>query len=196
MSIKHKHIIFKGVTALAVTFLFSCSHHSGDIQRFNQRGDGPSAEGEGIVLKYIDSGKVVATLRTLDLLDYGTSPFPYQEFPKGVNITFVGDDNKENFVRADYAKLFEPTNLIDLRHNVVVILSDSTILKTSQLYWDQEKSWVFTDKAYTIDFPDGSFNNGQGFDSSENFKNFLSSGNNSRMYVKDTDIKKPKDSLP
>lgn len=181
--------------ALGMTLFFACSHHSGDLQRFNQHDDGPAATGEGIVLKYTDSGKVVATLRTPLMLDYGMSTFPYQEFPKGVNVTFTGDDQKENFIRADYAKLFKRTHLIDLRHHVVLILSDSTTLRTSQLYWDQANNWVFTDKAYTIDFPDGSFNNGEGFDSSENFKNFLSSGNKSRMYVEKNEDKSQIDSI-
>ncbi|MGB3774097.1 MAG: LPS export ABC transporter periplasmic protein LptC, partial [Leeuwenhoekiella sp.] len=91
---------------------------------------------------------------------------------------------------SQYAKLFKQTNLVDLRKDVVLILSDSTILKTSQLYWDQRNNWVFTNRAYTIDFPDGSFNNGKGFDSSENFKNFLSSGNQSRMYIKEGNTNK------
>lgn len=161
----------------------------------NKRGEGPAAEGEGIVLKYTDSGKVVATLRTPFMKDYGTQDFPYQEFPDGVNVTFVGDDKKENYIRSDYAKLFKRTAIIDLRHNVVLILSDSTTLRTSQLYWDQTNDWVFTDKAYTIDFADGSFNNGEGFDSSENFKNFLSSGNRSRMYVKENEDKSQMNSI-
>ncbi len=192
---RFNNIILKGVTAFAVTLFFACSNHGGDLQRFNQHGDGPAAKGEGIVLKYTDSGKVAATLRTPYMLDYGTLQFPYQEFPKGVNVTFLGDDRKENFIRANYAKLFKRTNLIDLRDHVVLILSDSTTLKTSQLYWDQANNWVFTDHAYTIDFPDGSFNNGVGFDSSENFKNFLSSGIRSRLYIKEDDTKPKKDSI-
>ena len=181
--------------ALVMTLFFACTHHSGDLQRFNQQADGPAAEGTGIVLKYTDSGKVVATLRTPFMLDYGIATFPYQEFPDGANVTFLGDDEKENFIRADYAKLYKRTHLVDLRHHVVLILSDSTTLRTSQLYWDQANNWVFTDKAYTIDFPDGSFNNGEGFDSSENFKNFLSSGNKSRMYVKEKENNPQMDSI-
>ena len=189
-----RYIIVKGVAAFAVTFFFACANNSVELQRFNQRAEGPAAKGEGIVLRYTDSGKVVATLRTPNMLDYGISEFPYQEFPDGVDVVFVGDDKKENYITSKYAKLFKQTNLVDLRKDVVLILSDSTTLKTSQLYWDQRNNWVFTDKDYTIDFPDGSFNNGKGFDSSENFKNFLSSGNQSKMFLKEGENAK-KDSI-
>ncbi|HEA31081.1 MAG TPA: LPS export ABC transporter periplasmic protein LptC [Leeuwenhoekiella sp.] len=179
------HIILRGVAAFAVTLFFACADNSEELHRFNQRAEGPAAKGEGIVLRYTDSGMVKATLRTPYMLDYSISEFPYQEFPDGIDVTFVGDDKKENHITSKYAKLFKQTNLVDLRKNVVLILSDSTTLKTSQLYWDQRNNWVFTNKAYTINFPDGSFNNGQGFDSSENFKNFLSSGNQSKMFIKE-----------
>ncbi|WP_051907761.1 LPS export ABC transporter periplasmic protein LptC [Flavimarina sp. Hel_I_48] len=185
MQNKIKHTILKGVAAFAVTLFFACGNNAEELQRFSQRTDGPAAKGEGIVLRYTDSGKVKATLKTPYMLDYGISEFPYQEFPDGIDVTFVSDDDKENYITSNYAKLFKQTNLVDLRNNVVLIMSDSTILRTSQLYWDQRNNWVFTNRAYTINFQDGSFNNGNGFDSSENFKNFLSSGNQSKMYIKE-----------
>jgi len=192
---KHsKHIILNLVTALAVTLFFSCGDNSGAIQKFNQRGDGPSAEGEGVVLKYTDSGKVVATLKTPLIIEYGLADFPYEEFPDGVEVTFIDDNKKENYITSDYAIRYKRTNLIDLRQNVVLITSDSTRLDASQLFWDQKNKWVFTDKPYTLKFPDDSFNNGDLFDSSEDFKNFISLDNQSRMYVKESATATPNDS--
>ena len=184
------------VTAFAVTLLFSCGNKSGELQKMRQKAEGPAAEGEGIVAKYTDSGKVVATLKTPYILDYSISEFPYEEFPQGVEVTFVDDEKKENYITADYAIRYKRTNLIDLRKNVVLILSDSTTLNASQLYWDQKNNWVFTDKPYTIRFPeDDSFNNGDMFDSSEDFENFISLNNQSRMYVKDSSPDSAQDSL-
>ncbi|WP_416444610.1 LPS export ABC transporter periplasmic protein LptC [Leeuwenhoekiella sp. A16] len=195
MKIKSQYILLKLVTAFAVTLFFSCANKSGEIQRFRQKADGPSAEGEGIVLKYTDSGKVVATLRTPYMLDYSMSDFPYQEFPRGVEVTFVDDNKKENFITSDYAIRYKSNDLIDLRRNVVLITSDSTILNASQLFWDQKNKWVFTDKPYTIRFPDGSLNNGNMFDSSEDFKIFISLDNQSKMYLKDAQLGSGQDSL-
>ena len=131
MSKSHKHIILNLVTAVAVTLFFSCGNSSEDLQKFTQRTDGPSAEGEGVLLKYTDSGKVVATLKTPLLIDYGLLNFPYQEFPNGVEVTFIDDDQKENYITADYAIRYTRTSLIDMRKNVVLITSDSTRLDAS-----------------------------------------------------------------
>ena len=82
-----------------------------------------------------------------------------------------------------------------MRKNVVLITSDSTRLDASQLFWDQKNKWVFTDKPYTIKFPDNSFNGGDLFDSSEDFKNFISLDNQSRMYVKEKPNSAQNDSI-
>jgi len=195
VSKSHKHIILNLVTAVAVTLFFSCGNSSEDLQKFTQRTDGPSAEGEGVLLKYTDSGKVVATLKTPLLIDYGLLNFPYQEFPNGVEVTFIDDEEKENYITADYAIRYTRTSLIDMRKNVVLITSDSTRLDASQLFWDQKNKWVFTDKPYTIKFPDNSFNGGDLFDSSEDFKNFISLDNQSRMYVKEKPNSAQNDSI-
>jgi len=193
---KTNYIIFYWVTAIAVTLFLGCKDASGDIQRFNQKSDGPSSEGEGIVLRYTDSGKVIATLITPYMKDFGLEPYPYQEFPDGVDVTFVDEDGRENFVTADYAKHYKVTGLIDLRQNVVITLSDSTKVTTDKLFWDQKNKWIFTDKAYTVRFPDDdSFNNGVGFESSEDFKNFLSLNNQSRMFVQDKQETAQRDSV-
>lgn len=195
MKLNSQNIILNLVTAFAVTLFFSCGNSAEDIQKFNQRSDGPSAEGEGVLLKYTDSGKVVATLKTPLIIEYGLSDFPYEEFPEGVEVTFIDDNKKENYITSDYAIRYKRSSLIDLRDNVVLITSDSTRLDASQLYWDQKDKWVFTDKPYTIQFPDDSYNKGDLFDSSEDFKNFISLDNQSRMYVKDNATAIPKDSI-
>lgn len=195
MKLNSQNIILNLVTAFAVTLFFSCGNSAEDIQKFNQRSDGPSAEGEGVLLKYTDSGKVVATLKTPLIIEYGLSDFPYEEFPEGVEVTFIDDNKKENYITSDYAIRYKRSSLIDLRDNVVLITSDSTRLDASQLYWDQKDKWVFTDKPYTIQFPDDSYNKGDLFDSSEDFKNFISLDNQSRMYVKDNATATPKDSI-
>ena len=193
---KHtQYIILNLVTAFAVTLFFSCGNSAGEIQKFNQPSDGPSTEGKGVLLKYTDSGRVVATLKTPLIIEYGLADFPYEEFPDGVEVTFIDDNKKENYITSDYAIRYKRSNLIDLRKNVVLITSDSTVLEASQLYWDQKNKWVFTDKPYTIEFPDDSFNKGDLFDSSEDFKNFISLENQSRMFVKESPNTPLKDSI-
>jgi LPS export ABC transporter protein LptC len=160
---------------VVITF-FACDANYKDKQKLSIKDDQPLAIGKEINLKYTDSGKVVSNLLAKRLLDYSNYEFPYQEFPEGVEVHFW-EDGKESTVTSDYAIRYSVTGLIDLRKNVVLITSDSLVLKASQLYWNQTNKWVFTDQPYQIKFKDGSYNDGARFDSSQDFTEFLSRKN-------------------
>ena len=61
------------VTAFAVTVFLGCSGGGNQLRKLQEKPDGPTSEGTGIVLRYIDSGKVTALLKTCLLY---TSPSP------------------------------------------------------------------------------------------------------------------------
>lgn len=145
------------------------------------------AEGRNIDVKYTDSGKVVTNLLAPLLHDYSNFNFPYQEFPEGVEVRFWNEENEQSVVTSDYAIRYDKTNIVDLRKNVVLVTSDSLVLRAEQLYWDQQNKWVFTDKPYRIKFKDGSYNDGASFDSSEDFTNFLSRENAGIQIIDKTD---------
>ena len=160
---------------MAIT-LFACDANYKDKQRLSIKDGQPLAIGKEINLKYTDSGKVVTNLMAESLLDYSNYDFPYQEFPDGVEVHFW-EDGEESTVTSKYAIRFADTGIIDLREDVVLVTSDSLVLKASQLYWDQTNQWVFTDQPYQIKFKDGSYNDGARFDSSQDFTEFLSRKN-------------------
>ncbi|WP_100802325.1 LPS export ABC transporter periplasmic protein LptC [Ulvibacter sp. MAR_2010_11] len=172
-----KHM-FKSVMVLLCTItLFACEGNYKNVQQLNLADGAPVAEGKNINLKYTDSGKVVTNLIAPVLHDYSNFKFPYQEFPEGVEVRFWNEKNEKSTVTSDYAIRFDQSNIVDLRKNVVLVTSDSTILKAEQLYWDQKNQWVFTDQPYQMKLKDGSYNDGARFDSSEDFTNFLSRKN-------------------
>ena len=175
MSIK-SYSIQSVISLIVVITLFACDANYKDKQKFSIRDDQPLAIGKQINLKYTDSGKVVSNLISKSLLDYSNYDFPYQEFPQGVEVHFW-EDGKKSTVTSDYAIRYGKTGIIDLRKNVVLITSDSLVLKADQLYWHQVKQWVFTDKPYQIKFKDGSYNDGSRFDSSQDFTAFISRKN-------------------
>ena len=61
-------------------------------------------------------------------------------------------------------------DLIDLQGNVVITTSDNRVLKTEQLYYDQKKEWLFTNKPVTFR-TEMDIINGNGFDSNSKFTN-------------------------
>lgn len=179
--------ILKSVMSLLfVITLFSCEGNYQNIQKMNLKDEAPVAVGKNINLIYTDSGKVAANLIAPVLLDYSNYEFPYQEFPEGIILHFWEDD-KKNTITADYAIKYEITNLVDLRHNVVITTSDSLILHARQLYWDQKNEWLFTDLPYQIKFEDGSYNDGEQFDSSQDFTTFISRKNQGVQFIDKTE---------
>ncbi|GER58204.1 LPS export ABC transporter periplasmic protein LptC [Patiriisocius marinus] len=172
--------------SMAVT-LFACDGSYKDKQQLSIKDDAPLAMGKEINLKYTDSGKVVTNLLAEALLDYSNYDFPYQEFPEGIEVRFW-QDGKRSTVTSDYAIRFNGTGMIDLRDNVVLVTSDSLVLKASQLYWDQNNKWVFTDQPYQIKFKDGSYNDGARFDSSQDFTEFLSRKNTGVQLIDQKEI--------
>lgn len=185
MSTKHIKILIQLVTAFAVTLFLSCKGKGEEIRRMNIKSDAPVSEGRGLDMKYTDSGRVTATLRTPFMRDFSNAISPYEEFPEGVKVTFIDDDGKLTTIVANYAIRHKDTQLIDLQDEVVLVTSDSVTLNAQQLYWDQVNSWIFTDQPYTIITKDGSTNDGDLFDSNEDFSNFVSLNNRSKQYVKE-----------
>jgi LPS export ABC transporter protein LptC len=177
MKFTYRNIFSSIVTILFVTMLFSCEGNLKGVQQMEIPEDAPQAIGAGINLKYTDSGRVVATLKSEKMLDYSNKNFPYREFPDGLVVEFFDEERKKNTVTANYGVIYNNTGLIDLQGDVEVVTSDSTKLTADQLYWDQANNWVFTDHPNTIRFKNGAVNEGMGFDSNQEFTNFRSRSN-------------------
>ncbi|MGM0933497.1 MAG: LPS export ABC transporter periplasmic protein LptC [Bacteroidota bacterium] len=185
MKITYNQIISSIVTLIGVTMLFSCQGNLSEIRALDLEGDAPQAEALDLNLKYTDSGRLVATLKSERMLDFTNKNFPYREFPDGLEVEFFDPENKSSTVSANYGVIYEKTGLIDLQGDIVIYTSDSTRLEASQLYWDQNQGWVFTDKPNKIRFPNGALNEGQGFDSNQNFGNFRSRTNVGVQIIED-----------
>lgn len=165
------------IALLSVITLFACEGNYKNIQQLSIKDNAPVGDGEGIRTVYTDSGRVVSTMITEKVLNFENLNFGYQEFPQGIEVHFWDEEDRETVVTSSYAIQFSGTEIVDLREDVVVTTHDSTVVNAKQLYWDQKNRWVFTDEPYKITLPDGSFNNGAGFDSNEDFTQFLSRKN-------------------
>ncbi|WP_298416741.1 LPS export ABC transporter periplasmic protein LptC [uncultured Kordia sp.] len=151
MSIHTKYILHCIVTALAVTMLFSCQgDYNSEMQKLSYSKRFPVGEAENIFLVYTDSGKVKSTLRSPYNKDFSNQKFPFSEFPKGVIVKFFDDQNNENTITADYAILYSDTRLVDLQGNVTLTTHKGDVLAAPQLFWDQDREWIFTEGEFKI----------------------------------------------
>lgn len=177
MQIAYQYILKGIVVMVLTTMLFSCQNGLNEARKFETDKASPQTVGEGVNLFYTDSGNVRANLRSPRMLDFTNQEFPYREFPEGIEVDFFNEKKEKTTIVADYGIVYNQTNLIDLQGNVKIVTSDSTVLNAKQLYWDQDRSWVFSDVEYDIQMNNGAVNDGEGFDANENFDKFISRSN-------------------
>ncbi len=147
----YKLKILKNVfSVFAVILHFSCDDGTSTLKQINQFNENPVGIAYDIHMTYTDSAKVKAILTAPLNLDYTHLSFKYSEFPEGLKIIFYNNNNEENTVVADYGILYNQTKIVDLQGNVVLLSNDGSRLETSQMYWDSEKEWLFTEQPFTF----------------------------------------------
>ena len=156
------------VTVLTVTMLFSCKNNFKEVQSIGILDGGPLTIAENINTKYTDSGKLKSILISPKMLNYSNREFAFYEFPEGINLTLFDTDDNESNVVADFAILYDETDIIDLQGNVVLATYNKDTLYADQLFYDQKREWLFTNQPVRFRTKDQLIN-GNGFDSDRSF---------------------------
>lgn len=156
------------VTVLTVTMFFSCKDNFKEVQKIGLLSDKPITEAENINTKYTDSGRLKSHLISPKMLDFSNREFSFVEFPQGVNFTIYDEKGNKNNVIADFAMIYNDTDLIDLQGNVVVTTYSNDTLFTEQLFYDQKREWMFTNEPVKFRQKDQIIN-GNGFDANKDF---------------------------
>ena len=82
---------------------------------------------------------------------YGKIEEPYSDFEKGLDVYFFeGVDMPKGQITSKYARYIENKKLWEVRDSVVAVNENGDILETEQLFWDEEKSEIYTDKFVKI----------------------------------------------
>ncbi len=165
-----KYILQFVVTVFAVTMFFSCKNNFKEVQNIGRPSAGPLTITHNINTKYTDSGRLKSVLKSPKMLDYSNRDFAYNEFPEGADLTLYDDNDNRSNVIADYAIVYNKTDIIDLRGNVVLHTHNGDTLFADQLYYDLKNEWLFTNQPVKFRTKDQLIN-GNGFDSNRNFTN-------------------------
>ncbi|GGG40712.1 LPS export ABC transporter periplasmic protein LptC [Bizionia arctica] len=167
MDIYKSHRIFLVCSVILMT-LISCKNNFDEVKKIGVSENAPIGIAEGLNLKYTDSGRVTVNLRSPKMLDYSNRIFVFNEFPDGIDLDLFDEENQRSNVIADYAIVYDKTGIIDLQGNVVLSSTSKDTLFAEQLYFDQKREWLFTNRPVT--FRTGrDVINGKGFDSDVKF---------------------------
>jgi len=141
---------FKSIILILFSLFISCEDNFQEIKKINNYDNFPIGIAENIKLIYTDSAKVKAILTSPVHKDYTNQDFPYSEFPVGIKITFFDENKNATIVTSNYAVTYNKTNIVDLVGDVVINIHDGSVLKTSQLFWDPELEWLFTEEKFSF----------------------------------------------
>lgn len=177
--------ITKSIVILVLgAVFFSCNKRLDKLQQSSKLSYLPVSVAENINTKHTDSGRLTSNLISPKMINYSNRSFPYYQFPEGIDLTIFDEQNRKSLVVAKSAVVYNNTDLIDLRGDVVLTTSSNDTLFTDQLYYDQKKEWLFTDfpvKFRTKDY----LTNGNGFDANQDFTNAQVLEVTGRIYIEE-----------
>lgn len=111
----------------------------------------PSMTGRDFVTVYNDSGKVQLVMRAPIMETYTNDDSPYTEFVSGIYVVFYdGHKDSVGYATSKYAKFIDKKKLWELRDSVILVNVSNDRLETEQLFWDQEKDFIYTDRFVKI----------------------------------------------
>lgn len=100
---------------------------------------------------YDDSGKVQLIMTSPVMESYDNKDDPYSEFKSGIRIEFYdGHKDPVGNVSAKYARFTNKKNIWELKDSVIVVNQSNDKLETEQLFWEQEKDLIYTDRFVKI----------------------------------------------
>jgi len=167
--------IFKTGIVLLFSMLMlgsSCRNKIEDIQALNYRDTFPLEAARDVEMIYSDSAEVQALLKTPLMNRYGGED-PYLIMPEGLKLYFYDSAMRvKTSLSAGYAIKHEKSELMEARHDVVVINQLGEKLNTERLIWDQTRRIIYSDVFVKITRKDEVLY-GQGLEADESFDKWV-----------------------
>lgn len=122
---------------------------------------------------YSDSGRVQMKVIAEKIVVFNKAKEPYTLFPNKVYMEQY--DSVMTVVTklwADSAWNFSKQRLWKLRGNVKIIKDNGTMYESEELFWDEAKDRIYSDKFVTIYEPDKGIQRAQKFESNQNLTDY------------------------
>jgi LPS export ABC transporter protein LptC len=135
---------------VAVFCLASCENNLKTVSLITSQDKNLLYVEENASIFYNDSAKTKFHLISPRIENYG-GPDSYTLYPKGVSIDAYDDSaHVDGHIDAGYAIEHENSKLYEADNNVRVVNRKGEKLTTEQLFWDQNKHKIYTNKFVTI----------------------------------------------
>jgi len=180
-----------GITVVFCTtvmlLLFSgCSKNKPLADAVVDRDSLPSMTSLGVTTLISDSGITRYKIVTEEWMIFDKKKPPYWAFEKGVYLekfdTLLHIDAS---IKADTAYYFEKQKLWELKGNVQILSQKGDKFETEQLYWDEKKKTVYSDKFIRIEQEDKAIT-GYGFESNQELTDYVIKNTTGSFIIEDT----------
>lgn len=144
-----KLIILTAIITLSLVVL-SCERKIDKIQK-SEIATLPSVTAKGATTLFTDSGKMQLMMTFPVMETYNNEESPYSEFRSGIIVSFYdGQTEPVGYASSKYARYTDKKKLWELRDSVIIVNETNDRLETDQLFWDQEKDLIYTDRLVKI----------------------------------------------
>ena len=153
-----------------IATLFSCANDMDVVNKFIDAETEPDLTGENVAVLYTDSARLKMKLVTPLIKQFNSAKERRNEFPEGIHVwLYKVTGELEAEITANRARHDIETDLIEANSNVVVTKADGQKLETEQLFFDQKKGEIYSNK-YTKMTKDGSYEgSGESFWAKQDF---------------------------
>lgn len=173
---------------LGCIYLASCRNDIETIKALTDEVRLPDVTGFDVEMSYTDSGILKGKIYASEVYQYMNRQEPYYEFPKGMKTVFFDKKgNQTASITSKYAIYYPKKALWEGRNQVLAESpSEGKKVETEQIFWDQEKKRIYTDKYAKVTNPDGVFVGENGFEAKEDLSRLRMNGYSGTVTVSDT----------
>jgi LPS export ABC transporter protein LptC len=158
---------------LLLLCLYSCGSGSHKVTVMEYDGKYPDESARNIEIVISEEGKINFTLFAPVMNKY-YGENSYIEFPEGISVASYSKGEKNSTLTADYAISEEYTQRYEAQKNVVIVdLVKQESIKTEKIIWDKKNKRIYSDVEVTRIKADGTVTKGDGFESDEQFTNYV-----------------------
>jgi LPS export ABC transporter protein LptC len=178
INIRHNGLSsYKQVFYLLIAFVFllpGCKNDLEKIQLFSEEAMIPNLSGKNVQVLRSDSGLLKFKLVAPEIKRYDNVEDPFVEFPKGIDIYFLDSVQQvKTHITAKYAIQYTEQHLYYARDSVVAENTETgEWISSEEMYWDEKKGIVYSEKFTTIQRTDGIYYGRKGFEAQQDFSSW------------------------
>jgi LPS export ABC transporter protein LptC len=178
---------YKILFLLTSTIFISCKNNIEEVKKFTTHIEYPEFTAENISIYRSDSAKVIFRLSAPQMIKYNTKDKNYILFPKGIYAVhyFPEYPNIESYIKANYAKYLPEDKLWEAKGNVKAQNRKGEKLFAEQIFWDQKKQIIYSDKNVKIQTEDEIIY-GKGFEADQYFEHYKIKKIRGTVYINDS----------